>query len=106
MDVITAFVRGYLDKKNCKAQLEGFVELNKSDYVCLLQKSLYGLKQSPGQWNIKFVRCMKSMKFVKSSCDHCLYYKDPSFVRFSFIANFPSSFAKTKCFMIGQNTLM
>ncbi|CAH9074404.1 unnamed protein product [Cuscuta europaea] len=59
-------------------QPEGFVDPKKSDYVCLLRKTLYVLEQSHRQWNIKFDRCMKSMKFVIFACDHCLYYNDTS----------------------------
>lgn len=47
MDVKTAFLHGDLEEIIYMEQSEGFVE-DKSK-VCLLKKSLYGLKQSPGQ---------------------------------------------------------
>ncbi|CAH9052299.1 unnamed protein product [Cuscuta europaea] len=80
MDVTTAFLHGELDKKIYMTQPEGFVDPKRSDHVCLLRKALYGLKQSPRQWNIRFDKCMQSMKFVKSACDHCLYFKNTNSV--------------------------
>ncbi|KAL0304083.1 UNVERIFIED_CONTAM: Retrovirus-related Pol polyprotein from transposon TNT 1-94 [Sesamum radiatum] len=45
------------------------------EHVCLLKKSLYGLKQSPRQWNKKFDNFMKTLMFHKSAYDPCLYFK-------------------------------
>ncbi|GJZ06969.1 retrovirus-related pol polyprotein from transposon TNT 1-94 [Tanacetum coccineum] len=46
MDVKTAFLHGDLDKEIYMEQPEGFQVKGKEDYVCRLQKSLYGLKQT------------------------------------------------------------
>lgn len=43
--------------------------------VCLLKKSLYGLKQSPRQWNKKFDECMFKLGFHRSAYDRCIYFK-------------------------------
>ncbi|KAH9722770.1 Integrase catalytic domain-containing protein [Citrus sinensis] len=43
--------------------------------VCLLQKSLYGLKQSPRQWYLKFDSYMQELNFQKFSYDCCVYLK-------------------------------
>nr|KYP38863.1 Retrovirus-related Pol polyprotein from transposon TNT 1-94 [Cajanus cajan] len=56
-------------------QPEGFVKLGKEDYVCQLQKSLYGLKQSPRQWYKRFDTFMISKGFNKSPYDCCVYHK-------------------------------
>ncbi|KAL2239854.1 UNVERIFIED_CONTAM: Retrovirus-related Pol polyprotein from transposon TNT 1-94 [Sesamum indicum] len=75
MDVKTAFLHGDLDECIYMRQPVGFIEKNKPDHVCLLRKSLYGLKQSPRQWNKKFDMFMLSLKFKRSDYDHCLYFK-------------------------------
>ena len=43
MDVKTAFLHGELEETIFMKQLEGF-EVDNSNKVCLLKKSLYGLK--------------------------------------------------------------
>lgn len=46
IDVKTMFLHGELQDKIFMKQLEGYVQKIKEDMVCLLQRSLYGLKQS------------------------------------------------------------
>ena len=52
---------------------DGFVEKGKEHLVCRLKHSLYGLKQSPRCWNHVLDSQVKSMGFVQSSNDPCLY---------------------------------
>ena len=47
MNVKTAFLHGNLEEQLLIKQPEGFEHKGKEDHVCLLHKSLYGLKQSP-----------------------------------------------------------
>ncbi|KAK4395154.1 Retrovirus-related Pol polyprotein from transposon TNT 1-94 [Sesamum angolense] len=75
MDVKTAFLHGDLDEQIYMCQPSGFINKEKPNHVCLLKKSLYGLKQSPRQWNKKFDLFMKSLKFKRSAYDPCLYFK-------------------------------
>ncbi|KAL2240931.1 UNVERIFIED_CONTAM: Retrovirus-related Pol polyprotein from transposon TNT 1-94 [Sesamum indicum] len=75
MDVKTAFLHDDLDENIYMTQPFGFSDISKPDYVCLLKKSLYGLKQSPRQWNKKFDEFMLSLNFTRSNYDHCLYFK-------------------------------
>lgn len=52
-------------------QLEGYAE--DKTKVCLLRKSLYGLKQSPRQWYKKFDDFLLRVGFLSSSYDSCVY---------------------------------
>ena len=54
MDVRTAFLHGNLDEEIFVTQPEGFIEEGTEDMMCLLKKSLYGLKQSLRQWYLRF----------------------------------------------------
>ena len=47
MDVMIAFLHGELDEKILMEQPKEFESKGKIEQVCLLKKSLYGLKQSP-----------------------------------------------------------
>ena len=53
MDVKTAFLHGDLEETIYMKQPEGFVQ-GSENQVCLLKKSLYGLKQSLRQWYRRF----------------------------------------------------
>jgi len=55
-------------------QPEGFVVSGKEDHVCLLRKSLYGLKQSPRQWCKRFDTFMISQSYSLSEYDSCVYF--------------------------------
>ncbi|OAE25191.1 hypothetical protein AXG93_925s1020 [Marchantia polymorpha subsp. ruderalis] len=75
MDVTTAFFHGNLEERILMAQPEGFVKVGDEDKVCLLKKSLYGLKQSPRQWYLRFDEFMVRNEFLRSNFDSCVYVK-------------------------------
>lgn len=68
MDVKTAFLHGEL-------QEEIYMNLpeEKGDMVCKLNRSIYGLKQSPRCWNQAFHEYMCKKGFQCSDYDNCLY---------------------------------
>ncbi|GJY12245.1 retrotransposon protein, putative, ty1-copia subclass [Tanacetum coccineum] len=72
LDVKTAFLHGNLEEVIYMKQPPGYEQGNK---VCLLKKSLYGLKQSPRQWYRRFDEYMLSNGFKRSSYDSCVYYR-------------------------------
>ena len=71
----TAFLHGELEEDIYIQHPEGFTASCKEDYVCLLKRSLYGLKQSPRQWYKTFDSFMVSHDFKRSSFDSCVYFK-------------------------------
>lgn len=73
-DVKTAFLYGDLDETILMDFPEGYE--NKNGKVCKLEKSLYGLKQSPRQWNLKFKEFLTKFKLKPSINDSCLYYDE------------------------------
>lgn len=56
-------------------QPEGYEDPNKPRHVCLLKKSLYGLKQSLRQWYLRFEEFMITHGFMRYNYDCCVYYK-------------------------------
>ncbi|KAH9723787.1 CCHC-type domain-containing protein [Citrus sinensis] len=67
MDVKTAFLHGELEEIIVMAQPRGYENPYKADYVCLLKKSLYGLKQSPRQCKIYLLLYVDDMLIA---CKH------------------------------------
>ena len=80
MDVVTAFLNGNLEEDIYMQQPDGYVKEGSEHLVCKLNKSLYGLKQSPRCWNKAFAEFMKSSKFKQSEADPCIYVRDTSIV--------------------------
>lgn len=71
MDAVCAFLNSKLDEEIYMEQPEGYKK--DGDKVCLLHKSLYGLKQSGRNWNKEVSQFLQSMDFVKTKEDECVY---------------------------------
>ena len=56
----------------------GFVPQGEIEKVCHLQKSLYGLKQSPHAWFGKFNQVVKEFGMQKSKYDCSIFYMNSS----------------------------
>nr|GEV77678.1 retrotransposon protein, putative, Ty1-copia subclass [Tanacetum cinerariifolium] len=72
LDVKTVFLHGNLEEVIYMKQPPGYEQGNK---VCLLKKSLYGLKQSHRQSYKRFDEYMMNNEFKRSSYDSCVYYR-------------------------------
>jgi len=85
LDVKAAFLHGDLEEQIYMKQPEGFEVVRKENHVCLLKKSVYGLKQSPRQWYKKFDSFMISINFSLSNYDCCVYFKKLSSEKFIYL---------------------
>lgn len=66
-DVKTAFFYGDLKENIFMYQPEGFND--GTGRVCKLEKSIYGLKQAPKNWNEKFSKRLLSLRFTNTDDD-------------------------------------
>ena len=74
LDIKNAFLNGDLEEEVFMEFPPGFEPKDKRS-VCKLQKSLYGLKQSPRAWFGKFTRAVKRCGYVQCQSDHTLFLK-------------------------------
>ncbi|XP_019059405.1 PREDICTED: uncharacterized protein LOC109117185 [Tarenaya hassleriana] len=79
LDVSNAFLNGDLDEEIYMSLPPGYVVLKgeqiPSNFVCKLQKSLYGLKQASRQWNIKLTQVLLDAGYLQSQADNSLFVK-------------------------------
>ena len=79
MVVKNAFLHGHLNETVYMHQPMGFRDKNHPNHVCLLKKSLYGLKQVPRAWYQRFADFVATIGFSHSKSDHSLFiYKNGS----------------------------
>jgi hypothetical protein len=78
MDVKTTFLNGDIEEEFYIEQLDGFVIHEKVSHVYMLEKALYGLKNSPRAWYEKIQGYLMSLGFKKSVFDPNLYYHNVS----------------------------
>ena len=74
-DVKTAFLNGDLQETIYMKQPPGFISNENQNKVCLLRKSLYGLKQAARSWNQCIHKALIEFKFKQSLMDPCLYIR-------------------------------
>ena len=75
MNVKTAFLNGYLKENTYKMQPDGFITKSQEHMVCMLHKSIYGLKQASRSWNKCFDQVIKSFVFDQNEEEPCVYRK-------------------------------
>src|SRR6267142_4662781 len=71
MDVKGAYLNGILKERVYMHQPEGFEDGTRK--ICLLVKTLYGLKQSGHEWIIQFDVRVRKHSFLRLCSDPCVY---------------------------------
>jgi hypothetical protein len=72
-DVKSAYLHGRLDETIYMNQAPGYND--NSGRVCLLIRSLYGLKQAGNVWNRELNRVLHEIGFMQLKSDYCCYIK-------------------------------
>jgi histone deacetylase 1/2 len=73
LDVSNAFLHGHLQEHVLCQQPTGFVDAERPDAVCLLNKSLYGLRQAPRAWFTRFATFIAKLGFQATRSDSSLF---------------------------------
>ena len=73
MDVKNAFLHGELEEEVYMKIPPGHPLCGDPSRVCKLNKSIYGLKQSPRAWHAKLSSTLEDLGFTRSSADSSLY---------------------------------
>ena len=73
MDVSSAFLNSELSETLYMEQPENFECKDRKNFVCKLNKAIYGLKQSSKCWNSTFSSTLLKMNFKQSIHDSCVY---------------------------------
>ena len=76
LNIKNVFLHGDLQEEVYMDQPPGFVAQGGIGKVCHLQKSLYGLKQSPRLWFCTFNQANEEFGMQKNKSDHSVFYRN------------------------------
>jgi hypothetical protein len=74
-DVPNAYLKSTLEHKVFMKQPEGFEIEGKEEWVCLLLKAIYGLKQAGMEWHRNISRFFVEHGYRQSGMDNCVFVK-------------------------------
>jgi hypothetical protein len=74
LDVQNAFLHGFLEKDIYMHQPLGYEDKTLPNYICKLDKSLYGLKQATRAWYARLSAKLLQLGFMVSKSDNSLFY--------------------------------
>ena len=75
LDVKTAFLNADIKEEVYMEQPEGYKEKGKQHMVCRLNKTIYGVKQAPNEWNNEINGSIVSLGFSRCVSDTCVYVR-------------------------------
>ena len=73
MDVKIVLLNGKLEEEVYMVQPRGFEDTSNSKKVCKLQRAIYELKQASRSWNKRSDEEVKSLGFIQSMEEPCVY---------------------------------
>ena len=76
MDVKSTFINGILEEEVYIEDPKGFVDPNKKNMVCKMNKSLNGLKQAPREWYETLDNYLVKISFERTNDNSNLYLKN------------------------------
>ena len=78
IDIFHAYLNGEMDCDVYMEQPEGFAVGDPRQMVCLLKKSIYGMKQGGNRWNHKMRSVLEAIGYTQSYLDASIYiyFKD------------------------------
>lgn len=74
LDVQNAFLPGLLDEEVYMCQPPGYADAACPNYVCKLEKAIYGFKQAPCAWYSRLNCQLQALGFVSSKADTSLFF--------------------------------
>lgn len=74
LDVNNAFLHDILNEPVFMAQTPGFIDPRFPHHACCLKKALYGLRQVPRAWFVRFNASLLSLNFHCCKMDTSLFY--------------------------------
>jgi Reverse transcriptase (RNA-dependent DNA polymerase) len=75
IDVKTVFLNKNLENDVYMIQFTGFEDPKNAEKICKLLRSIYGLKQVPRSWNLRFDEEVKKFIFIRCEEEPCVYRK-------------------------------
>lgn len=73
IDVKKVFLQGTLQETIHIAQPLGYVDTNKPDFICKLDKNIYGLMQDPNVWYSRLREFLHFNDFMNNNFDTSIF---------------------------------
>jgi hypothetical protein len=74
LDIQKTFLHGVLEKEIYMSQPAGYETKENPDFVCWLDKTIYGLKEAPRAWYSRLSSKLIGLRFTPSKADTSLFF--------------------------------